>query len=141
RRSYLVGSLLPDAVPERVVDGGRRATGRATAGCATTPNTDEENNNSNAEKKSGEGDDPGVNVETAAERSGEDSWAVFADEPIEHAVIGQPGRDFRAEFSNHAVGVRTADVVALEEHLAAAADAHELVAESVEARRGSASAE
>src|SRR5581483_826896 len=45
------------------------------------------------------------------------------------------------KLGDHAVGVGAANVVALEQDLAAAADTHEFVAESVEARGGSARAE
>ena len=91
--------------------------------------------------KSGEGNDPGDVVETAANGSGEHGGAVLGDEPVEDAAVGQAGGDFGAELVDLAVGVGAADVVALEEDLAAAADAHELVADGVEARGGCAGAE
>ena len=65
----------------------------------------------------------------------------FATNQLKHAGVGKTGGDFGAELADHAVGVGAADVVALEQDLAAAADAHELVADGVEARGGCAGAE
>jgi hypothetical protein len=63
------------------------------------------------------------------------------DEGLLDQAVAISAIDRCHEFIAHAVGIRAADVVAFQKNLFAAADAHHLVADFVEARGGIAGAE
>ena len=65
---------------------------------------------------------------------------VFLHEGLLDKAVAVATRDGGHEFVAHAVGIGAADVVAFEQNLAAAADAHQLMAELVETSAGIAGA-
>ena len=71
---------------------------------------------------------------------GEDRGSVFLHEGLFDQAVAVAAVDGGHQFVAHAVGVGAADVIAFEKNLVAAADAHHLVAEFVEARGGIAGA-
>src|ERR1019366_6180258 len=75
------------------------------------------------------GHDPGDDVELREHGRGEGGGTVFVLEGGEDDVVRVAVVDGGAEFGEHAIGIGAADVVALDEDLGAAADAHQLVAE------------
>ncbi len=105
--------------------------GLARCGGAALPEPDYGEGAGGGEDEDGEGDDPGYVVEAAAHGSGEDGGAVLGGEPLEDGFVGGSGGDLGVEFADHDGGVGAADVVALDQDLAAAAGADELVADAV----------
>ena len=87
-----------------------------------------------------EGYDPCGAVETGGGRRGEHRGSVFLHEGLLYEAVAIAAGDGGHEFVAHAVGIGAADVVAFEQDLAATADAHELMAEFVEASAGIAGA-
>jgi hypothetical protein len=72
---------------------------------------------------------------------GEDGGSVFLHERLLDQAVAVAAADGGHQFVAHAVGVGAADVVALQQNLVAAADAHHLMADFVEARGRVAGAE
>jgi hypothetical protein len=59
---------------------------------------------------------------------------------LQHKIVAVAALDAGHKLLAHAIGVSAADVIALDEHLVAAAHAHERVAEAIETRIGIAGA-
>ncbi len=91
--------------------------------------------------RASEGDDPGGAIEALVGGRGEHGGAVFLHEGLLDQAVAVAAGDGGHQFVAHAVGVGAADVVAFEQNLVAAADAHQLVAEIVEAGSGIAGAD
>ncbi|HET9400713.1 MAG TPA: hypothetical protein VFO34_07160, partial [Candidatus Acidoferrales bacterium] len=75
------------------------------------------------------GQKPGDGVEASARRLGKNLHAIFLDEILDDEVVRFSAGDMGVEFLEHRPGAGAADVIALDENLAAAADAHELHAD------------
>lgn len=75
-------------------------------------------------------------VETFHGRRGQNRGSIFLHEALLDQAVTVSARDCGHEFVAHAVGSRAADVVAFQENLFAAADAHHLVTDFVEAGGG-----
>ncbi len=86
-------------------------------------------------------DDVGGAVEALHGRGGEHRGAVFLHEALLDQAVAVSARDRGHEFVAHAVGIGAADVIAFQKNLVAAADAHHLVADFVEAGGGVSGAE
>ncbi len=78
--------------------------------------------------------DPCHPVETGAGRSGQHRGTVFLHEVLQRQIIVLAAIETRHEFAAHAIRISAAHVVAFQQNLAAAADAHQPVAQTVEAR-------
>src|SRR5579872_1411304 len=100
---------------------------------AIFPGANYKDDQAEADDQQDKGHDPGRAVEAFAGGSGEDGRPVFLHEGLFDEAVAIAAGDGGHEFVAHAVGVGAADVVAFEKNLVAAADAHELVAEFVEA--------
>jgi hypothetical protein len=82
--------------------------------------------------ESDEGEDPCGAIEARGGGGGKDRGAVFLDERLLHQAVAIAAGNGGHEFVAHAIGIGAADVVAFEQDLAAAADAHQLVADFLE---------
>jgi len=103
---------------------------------AVLPDANDVDDQTEAEDQDGERHDPRSAVKAAGGGSGEDGRSVFLHEGLLDEAVAVAAADGGHEFVAHAVGVGAADVVALEQDLVASADAHELMAEFVEAGGG-----
>ena len=108
---------------------------------AILPGANDENHDAMTPRpKVDEGEDPGGAIEAGGGGRGEHRGAVFLHEGLFDQAVAVAAADGGHQFVAHAVGVGAADVVAFEQNLVAAADAHELVADFVEASGGIAGA-
>src|SRR5882757_8364814 len=134
RRSTLIFGLPSDALAD-VVSFGCSGVGHACYGWrgAFTPEVDEKGRSENGEKKDYGWHDPGGVIEASADGSSEDGGTVLGGEPVEDAGFCASRGKLLAEFVDHAAGIGAADVIALQQDLAAATGAHHLVADVIEA--------
>ncbi len=89
-----------------------------------------------AKTEGDEGNDPRGAIEAGSSGSGEDGRPVFLNESLFDQAVAVAAGDSSHQFVAHHVGVGAADMVTFEEDLIAAADAHQLMAELFESRRG-----
>src|SRR5579875_1360427 len=111
-------------------------------GCVTSfPHAKKKHNPKNPGQQDSKGYYPGGVVEPAANRSGEHGRAVLVHEPVEDGTVACSRRHLGAQLVDHAIRIGAADVVAFQQDFSAAARAHQLVAERIEAGGGSAGTE
>src|SRR6266404_8898266 len=77
--------------------------------------------------------DPGHPVKTGAGRGGQNRGAVFLHEVLQGQIVVLAAIQSSHKFVAHAVGVGAAHVVAFQQNLVAATDAHQSVTKTVEA--------
>src|SRR5579872_5439636 len=85
-------------------------------------------------KEDRERSDPCDSVEAASGGGGQHRSSEFLYKRLQHAVVTVVALNRRHELLAHAVRVRTTDMVAFEQYLVAAADAHHAMTKIVEAR-------
>ena len=103
---------------------------------ARLPDTHQGHDAGHGKRKDHERHDPGNAVEAGGRWRREYCVAVLLNETLQHKIVTVTALDGGHKLLAHAIGVRAANVIALEEHLVAAAHAHERVAEAIEARIG-----
>ncbi len=100
---------------------------------AVFPGQHDKDGGHQAQHKGQKRHDPRDPVEAGGGRRGQHRGTVFLYEVLQRQIVVFAAIETRHEFAAHAVGISAADVVALEQDLAAATDAHQLVAQTVEA--------
>ena len=83
--------------------------------------------------ESGSGQDPGQQFKAMCGRLHDSRHAPFGAEPVQDGFIILRPLHVGPELANHLVGIGAADVVALQQHLRAAARAHDFAAQVLEA--------
>ena len=104
------------------------------------PGADDQDDDAESDEQGDKGHDPRGAIKASGRGRGEDRGAVFLHEGLLDEAVAVSAGDGGHEFVAHAVGIGAADVVALEQDLSATADAHQLMAELVEASAGIAGA-
>src|SRR5207302_2274752 len=105
------------------------------SGCWTVaPGADHEDHGSETAEQGNEWHDPGDATKSAGAGSCHDGGAVFLDERLQREVVIIAAIERRRQLVAHAVGILAAHVVALQQYLVAAADAHQVMAEIAKAR-------
>ena len=89
---------------------------------------------SGRQQKDGDRDDPRDVIEAATNRRGKNRRSILGRKPLQYLCITLAGGKLRMQLADHYRRVRATDMVAFEQNLAATARAHQLMAETVEAR-------
>jgi len=111
-------------------------------GCgAFFPGSNDQDDGGQAEAEGEKWNDPCGAIEAGVGWGCEDDGSVFLYEALLDQAVAIAAGDCGHQFVAHAVGVGAADVIAFEEDLIAAANAHQLMAEILEARGGIAGAD
>jgi hypothetical protein len=109
---------------------------RAGPGGGPFPSAGNQHNQAEAENRAAKGTTYAARSKPFAGWSREHGWSVFLDEALLDQAVAVSASHRCQEFVAHAVGRRAANVVAFQKNLVAAADAHHLVADFVEACGG-----
>ena len=97
------------------------------------PGTHQGHDACHGKRENHKGHDPGHAVEARRRRRGQHRVAVLLNETLQHQAVAVATLDGGHQLVAHAIGVGAADMVALQQHLVAAAHAHQAVAETIEA--------
>src|SRR5262249_25649270 len=126
--------FLSCLAPESIEHVGRLAARVARGLDAMIPVANQQYQPDHTQSKREIRDDPGDAVESAAGGRDENRGPVFLDKRLESEVVAFRAVNARCKLAAHAVRISTTYVVTLEQHLVATANAHQLMAELIEAR-------
>src|ERR1700683_4762797 len=104
------------------------------------PRSNHRKDREESEKQRHKRHDPCGAIESRSARRSQHRWSVFLYESWLHQAVPIPAADGGHKFISHAIGIGAADMVTLQQNLVAAANAHELMTDFVEAGRGIAGA-
>src|SRR5262252_5204354 len=97
---------------------------------ALPPHHDEYTRSHDGQQKHRYWCDPRSVIESSANRCSKHGRAILRRKPVENCCVRSARSNLLAQLANHAVGVRTPYMVALQQNLTAAAHADHLVAKS-----------
>jgi hypothetical protein len=105
-------------------------------GRAILPGADDQDDDGESYQQGGERHDPRGAIEAGRRGGRENGGPVLLYEGLLDKAVAVSTSDRGHEFIAHGVGIGAADVVAFKQNLAATADAHQLMAELIEASAG-----
>jgi hypothetical protein len=122
--------LLPEDIKFGPSDWSDTAGGSSWA---ALPGTHDVNGQKNSKNQSRKGHDPSYAIEACRRGCCKNSGPVFLHKTLQREIVTVASINGGCEFTPHAIGIGASDVVTFQQNLTAAARAHELVAQIVEA--------